>query len=382
MHSRFVPYEGPAHLVGDFSACAADPNQMRWMPVPLPDSADGAARRVDFVDGLATVAGNGAAGGLQHGLATHVYACNAPMRDRAFSCADGELLVVPQQGALAVTTEMGLLLVAPGDIVVLPRGVRFSVAVDGPSRGYVLEVFGGHFRLPELGPIGANGLANARDFLYPTARYEDRECPGGEVEGESGFEVVNKFGGKLFSCRMCHSPFDVVAWHGTLAPYKYDLSRFNVIGTVSFDHPDPSIFTVLTCPSDTPGVALADFVIFPPRWMVAEKTFRPPYFHRNIASEMMGMIWGKYDAKAGGFVPGGISLHNCMTPHGPDAATVEKATAATLAPVKFEEGCAFMFETGLLLRATPWALEAPHRDKDYQKCWQSLPRFFAAPPKN
>ena len=277
MHGRFEPLPHPT-LLGNFAGCAVDPNQMRWAP-PAPAGA-----AVDFVDGLATMAGSGDPA-LKSGLAVHMFRFSAPMRDRAFSSADGELLLVPQLGALALRTEMGLLRVAPGEIAVVPRGVKFQVAVaedesggggsggGGGSvgagaaaqhaRGYALEVFGGHFRLPELGPIGANGLANARDFLYPVAAFEDRECPGA-AGSDGGFELVNKFGGRLFSARMRHSPFDVVAWHGNLAPYKYDLARFNTVNSVSFDHPDPSIFTVLTCPSyAAPGVALADFVIFP-----------------------------------------------------------------------------------------------------------------------
>ena len=402
MHSRYEPLPHAA-LVGDFSACAVDPNQMRWLPPAAPPPPPSpAAPAVDFVDGLATMAGSGDPA-LKQGLAIHVYGFAAPMRDRAFSSADGEMLLVPQLGALSLRTEMGLMRVAPGEIVVVPRGVKFQVSIaedeaaaaavsagagapaPAHARGYVLEVFGSHFRLPELGPIGANGLANARDFLYPVAAFEDRECPGdagaegsGGGGGGGGFEIVNKFGGRLFSARMRHSPFDVVGWHGTLAPYKYDLARFNTVNTVSFDHPDPSIFTVLTCPSHAaPGTALADFVIFPPRWMVAEHTFRPPYFHRNVMSEFMGMIWGKYDAKVG-FQPGGASLHSCMSAHGPDAPTFAAASAVTLAPHKFEAGLAFMFETHLLLRLTPWALDAPHRDRDYQKCWQGMAKLFDA----
>jgi homogentisate 1,2-dioxygenase len=256
--------------------------------------------------------------------------------------------------------------VAPGEIMVVPRGIRFSVGVAGPSRGYVLEVFSGHFQLPDLGPIGANGLANPRDFLYPVAAYEDVERP---------FTVTAKYGGGLWRAGLGHSPFDVVAWHGNYAPYKYDLARFNTMNSVSYDHPDPSIYTVLTVPSDTPGLAVTDFVIFPPRWMVMERSFRPPYFHRNTMSEFMGMVWGKYDAKVG-FQPGGASLHSAMSPHGPDADTFLKASNAHLAPEKFEAGLAFMFETNVMLHVTPWALGAPHRDTHYQKCWAALPRCF------
>lgn len=261
---------------------------------------------------------------------------------------------------------MGNLEVRASEICVIPRGIRFQVSVDGPSRGYVLEIFGGHFQLPDLGPIGSNGLANPRDFLYPVASYEDTD---------EEWDIINKFGGKFFRALSLHSPFNVVAWHGNYSPYKYDLNKFNTMNSVSYDHPDPSIYTVLTCPTDTPGVALADFVIFPPRWMVMEKSFRPPYFHRNCMTEFMGMIWGKYDAKVG-FQPGGASLHSIMTPHGPDAETFIKASEAELGPEKFEAGLAFMFESTLFLRLTPQALEAPYRDVNYQECWQRLPRVF------
>ena len=194
----------------------------------------------------------------------------------------------------------------------IPRGIKFRVDLpDGASRGYICESYGAPFRLPELGAIGANGLANARDFLAPVAAFEDLDAD---------CRIVAKFLGKLWVAEIDHSPLDVVAWHGNYAPYKYDLARFNCINTVSFDHPDPSIYTVLTSPS---GV---DFAIFPPRWLVAEHTFRPPWFHRNLMNEFMGLIFGKYDAKAEGFLPGGASLHNCMSGHGPDAETYERAS--------------------------------------------------------
>ena len=225
--------------------------------------------------------------------------------------------------------------------------------------------YGAPLRLPELGPIGANGLANPRDFLAPVAAFEDDEAP---------HEIVAKAGGHLWSARVGHSPLDVVAWHGNVHPYKYDLARFNVINTVSYDHPDPSIFTVLTSPSDTPGVANCDFVIFPPRWMVAEGTFRPPWFHRNVMSELMGLVHGLYDAKATGFVPGGVSLHNCMSAHGPDRATWEKATAAPLAPQKIDDTLAFMFETRWVIAPTRAAMESPTLQKDYDGCWADFPK--------
>ena len=274
--------------------------------------------------------------------------------------ADGELLIVPQQGTLTLVTELGILEVPPLHVAVVPRGVRFRVDVNGPSRGYVCENYGAPFRLPELGPIGSNGLANPRDFETPVAWFEDKDEPT---------ELVQKFQGGLWSTTLDHSPFDVVAWHGNLAPYRYDLTRFNTINTVSFDHPDPSIFTVLTAPTDTPGTANVDFVIFPPRWMVAEETFRPPWFHRNVMSEFMGLIHGAYDAKEGGFAPGGASLHNQMNGHGPDRASYEKAVAATLAPHKIEDTMAFMFESRAVIRPTRWAMQTPAMQLDYDNCW-------------
>ena len=340
------------------------PNQLRWDPWPLP------AAPTDFIDGLITLAGNGSAG-TQHGIGIHVYAANRSMQGRFFYDADGELLIVPQLGRLKIATELGVLEIEPQEIAVIPRGLRFRVELlDREARGYVAENFGALLRLPELGPIGSNALANARDFLTPVAAYED-------VEGV--FELIAKFQGELWSAKIDHSPLDVVGWHGNYAPYKYDLRRFNTIGSISSDHPDPSIFTVLTSASDTPGVANIDFAIFPPRWLVAENTFRPPWFHRNIASEFMGLVHGAYDAKAGGFVPGGASLHNSMSGHGPDAASFDKASAAdTHKPDHIVDTMAFMFETRAVIRPTQQALEAPQLQHDYHHCWQGLKKNFDA----
>jgi homogentisate 1,2-dioxygenase len=322
------------------------------------------------------LAGNGGPD-AQTGIGIHVYAANRSMSKRFFYNADAELLFVPQRGRLRIATELGALDIEPQEIAVVPRGLRFRVELPeggleaGSVRGYVCENFGAALRLPELGPIGANGLANARDFLTPTAAYED-------VEGE--FELLAKFQGRLWSAAIGHSPLDVVAWHGNYAPYKYDLRRFNAIGSISFDHPDPSIFTVLTSPSDTPGTANLDFVVFPPRWLVAQDTFRPPWFHRNLASEFMGLIVGVYDAKADGFLPGGASLHNCMSGHGPDAATFDKASSADLSkPDVIADTLAFMLETRAVIRPTAQALIAPELQKDYWRCWQGLKRNFVPP---
>jgi homogentisate 1,2-dioxygenase len=345
-----------------FDEQPAPPNQLRWSPRPLPTVP------TDFIDGLFTVAGNGSPA-VQSGVGIHLYAANRDMAGRYFYDADGELLIVPQQGRLRIATELGILEVEPQEIAVIPRGVRFSVALpDGNARGYVCENFGALLRLPDLGPIGSNGLANARDFLTPVASYED-------VDGD--FELVAKFQGRLWSARIDHSPLDVVAWHGNYVPYKYDLRRFNTIGSISFDHPDPSIFLVLHSASDSAGVSNLDFVIFPPRWLVAQDTFRPPWFHRNIASEFMGLVHGVYDAKAEGFLPGGCSLHNSMSGHGPDAETFEKASAADLSrPTVITDTMAFMFETRAVLRPTTQALAAPELQGDYWRCWQGLRKHF------
>jgi len=356
-HPPFTPYEGAANFrSAPFTDTPPTPNRLRWDPLPWPDLA------TDWLDGLVTYGGNGDAE-AGTGVGIHLYAATADM-DRAFFSADGELLIVPQEGALAIDTEMGRMDVPPLHVALIPRGVRFRVALpDGRARGYVCENYGALFRLPDLGPIGANGLANPRDFETPAAWYEDREAK---------FEVVQKFGGGLWTTTLDHSPFDVVAWHGNLAPCRYDLTRFNTINTVSFDHPDPSIFTVLTAPSETPGTANCDFVIFPPRWMVAEDTFRPPWFHRNVMSEFMGLVTGAYDAKEGGFSPGGASLHNRMNGHGPDQASYDKAVSADLKPHRIDGTMAFMFETRMPVRLTRWASEAPTVQLDYDAVWEGF----------
>ena len=369
MHGRFEPYAGPQgakpRLHNDFGDGPVTPDQLRWSPLPMP------AEATDFVDGLVTMAGNGSPAAAT-GIGVHVYAANRDMQGRWFYDADGELLIVPQQGRLHIETELGVLDVAPQEIAVVPRGIRFRVALpDGEARGYVCENFGAFLRLPDLGPIGSNGLANPREFLTPNAAYED-------VEG--AFELVAKFQGHLWRAAIGHSPLDVVAWHGNHAPYKYDLQLFNTIGSISYDHPDPSIFLVLTSPTDSPGVGNLDFVIFGPRALVAQDTFRPPWFHRNVASEFMGLVHGAYDAKAEGFAPGGCSLHNCMTGHGPDAATFEKASAAdTARPDYIRDTMAFMFESRAVIRPTVQAVDAAHRQRDYQACWAGLQKHFAPP---
>jgi homogentisate 1,2-dioxygenase len=356
MHGPFKRMAQGLLRSGPFDEVEASPNRLRWKPLPIP------SRPTDFVDGLVTIAGSGSAG-AQSGIAVHVYRANRPMKDRYFYDADGELMLVPQQGPILLATELGRLEAKPGEIAVVPRGVKFGVEVNGATRGYLCENYGAPFRLPELGPIGSQGLAQRRDFLAPVAAYENKrgKC-----------QVVAKFMGGLWASDFSHSPLDVVAWHGNYAPYKYDLARFMAINTVSFDHPDPSIFTVLTSPSGQLGVANCDFVIFPPRWMVAERTFRPPWFHRNVMSELMGLVHGAYDAKAEGFLPGGVSIHNCMSAHGPDVATYDKASKAELKPHKIDNTLAFMWESRYVFRPTKAALAAKELQKDYDRVWDGF----------
>ena len=354
------PYEQMDEVLVRTATCRevdVSPNRLRWKPLAM------SATQADFVSGLITYVTCGDSRS-QHGAAVHLYAVNRSMTHRVFYDADGELLVVPWEGELVFVTEFGRLGVAPGEIAVIPRGVKFRAEITGPgARGYVCENYGAPFRLPELGPIGSNGLANPRDLLAPSAAFED-------IDQET--EVVAKFGGHLWSKKLPHSPLDVVAWHGNYYPYKYDLARFNAINTVSFDHVDPSIFTVLTSPSDTKGVANLDFVIFPPRWNVAERTFRPPYFHRNVMSEFMGLVKGAYDAKKEGFVPGGASLHNSMSSHGPDEPSYQKAVEADLAPQYIADTLAFMFESRYIFEPTSYALNRADLDRDYDGVWNGF----------
>jgi homogentisate 1,2-dioxygenase len=359
-HLPFEPW--PHALLDAMGKTVATPNQLRWDPLPLP------AAPTDFIEGLTPMVGNGAPD-AHSGCAIYLYAANRSMRSRYFYDADGELLIVPEQGALTLDTELGRLRIGPEEIALVPRGLRFRVGIEGASRGYICENFALPFKLPDLGPIGSNGLANPRDFLAPVARFEDRDEP---------CELIGKYLGKLWRASMDHSPLDVVAWHGNNCPYKYDLRRFNTIGSISFDHPDPSIFLVLHAPSELPGTSNLDFVIFPPRWLAAEHTFRPPWFHRNIANEFMGLIRGVYDAKSEGFVPGGASVHNCMSGHGPDAATFEKASKADIsAPVAVRDTMAFMFESRFPLRVVETALHGtPRLQSDYLSHWQGLARHF------
>ena len=354
-------YQRLAHQIEGQPLGQVTPNRLRWDPLEVPASS------TDFIDGLVLFAATAVAEQVT-GISIYLYAANISM-ERAFFNADGEWLIVPQQGRLRIITELGVLEVGPQEIAVLPRGLKFCVQLlDETVRGYVCENHGCALRLPELGPIGSNGLANPRDFQTPVACFDD---------SDQSMLLVQKFLGELWGTQLDHSPFDVVAWHGNNVPYKYDLRRFNTIGTTSFDHPDPSIFTVLTAPGVVTGQANVDFVIFPPRWMVAENTFRPPWFHRNLMNEFMGLIEGAYDAKAEGFMPGGVSLHNCMSAHGPDNVTTQNAMSIDLAPQKIDETMAFMFETGTVLRPSRHALQSPQLQSDYDDCWSGMAKMFS-----
>ena len=339
--------------------------QYRWDPVPHSDAP------LTWLTGMRTMT---TAGDVytQVGMASHIYLVTQSMQDAYFYSADSELLVVPQEGRLRFCTELGIIDLEPKEIAILPRGLVYRVElIDGPARGFVCENYGQKFDLPARGPIGANCLANRRDFKTPVAAFEDRDAPS---------TVTVKWQGQFHETKIGHSPLDVVAWHGNYAPVKYDMRNYCPVGAVLFDHPDPSIFTVLTAPSGVEGTANIDFVLFRERWMVAENTFRPPWYHKNVMSELMGNIYGEYDAKPNGFAPGGMSLHNMMLPHGPDNEAFEKATYADLKPGKLDNTMSFMFETRFPQHLTRFAAdEAPLQD-DYIDCWDSLKKRFDGTP--
>lgn len=355
-HGSYRPWNAHAALVSP-AVVPVSPQQQRWNPIAFP------VEPCNWLESLHRMVINGSPQARQ-GCAIYLYAANTSMDKAFFQSADGEWLIVPQEGALELRTELGWLTIGPGSIAVVPRGIRFQVALGGPrARGYACENWGAPLRLPELGPIGANGLANPRDFEAPHARFVDEQGPHG---------LITKFLDHWWQCELPGNPLNVVAWHGNLAPYRYNLKRFNTINTVSFDHPDPSIFTVLTSPTDSPGTANLDFVIFPERWMVAEDTFRPPWFHRNVMSEFMGLIEGSYDAKPDGFVPGGASLHPCMSAHGPDAEALRRATEAELAPHRQRDTLAFMLESATAFQPTVFAMRSRLRQPGYLACWEGL----------
>lgn len=366
MHSRFSTYSQDQWNTWPNPSARALPEQMRWGPMTT--RTNNGHQQRDFVDGMFSIAGNGAAH-MQAGMAAHMFHAERDMTDRCFYNADAEMLIVPQSGALRIRTECGELAVGPGDIALIPRGMKIQVNLtQSVACGYLAENYGKALELPERGPVGSDGFANERDFQAPTAAFEDSNRP---------MEMLCKFGGRFYRADCERSPFDVVAWHGNNVPYRYDLRRFNTIGSISYDHPDPSIFTVLTSQSDTAGVANLDFVIFPPRWLVMEDTFRPPWYHRNIMSEFMGLIYGEYDAKPGdAFAPGGCSLHNCMSAHGPDRAAFEKGSAESDDPVFLPDTMAFMFESRYPFEVTEDALNSPQRQTSYTDCWADLPIGF------
>jgi homogentisate 1,2-dioxygenase len=361
MHQPFRQVDGRLIRSGPFNEVPPTPNQLRWRPLPVPEAP------TDFIDGIVTLGGNGDPA-LQAGAAIHVYAANRSMQDRFFYNADGEMAIVLQLGSLRVHTELGVLEAAPGELLLIPRGIKFRVELpDGSARGYICENYGQQVRLPELGPIGTFGLANARDFLAPEAAFEDRE---------GDFRVVAKYGGLLWEAEIDHSPLDVVAWRGNYVPYKYDMHKFQCINTVTFDHPDPSIYCVLASPTGVPGTSNVEIGCIPPRWSVAEHTFRPPPFHRNVASEFVGLIQGQYIGKAQGFDPGSASLHNCMSGHGPDAGAFERGRTMELKPVYLEDTLTFIFETQLPIRPTKFALETDTLERDYYTHWLGLKKHF------
>ncbi len=363
LHGPFHEIESGLLRSGPFLDANPSPNQLRWGPLKIP------AEDRDFIQGIVTMGGNGDPA-ARSGVAIHIYAANASMRDRFFYNADGEMLIVPQLGGLRFHTELGILDVAPGEMCVMPRGIRYRVELmEAAARGYICENYGAHFRLPELGPIGTLGLANARDFESPVAAFEDRE---------GDFRLIAKFGGGLWEAAIDHSPLDVVAWRGNLAPYKYDLAKYNCINTVTWDHPDPSIYGVLAAPTAVTGTSNVEFAIFPPRWSVADHTFRPPPFHRNIASEFMGLVYGEYVGKTEGFVPGSASLHNSWSGHGPDREAFERGRNVELEPQYLDHTMAFMFETQLPIRPTRFALETELLERDYYTHWQGLKKYFKA----
>jgi homogentisate 1,2-dioxygenase len=339
--------------------------QYRWDPVPH------TKEKLTWITGIRTVTTAGDVN-TQAGMASHIYLVTESMKDEYFYSADGELLIVPQEGRLRFFTELGIIDLEPKEIALLPRGLLYRVEVlEGPARGFVCENYGVPFMLPHRGPIGANCLANPRDFKTPVAAFEDRDAAS---------TVILKWCGQFHQTKIAHSPLDVVAWHGNYAPYKYDLRTYSPVGAILFDHPDPSIFTVLTAPSGLEGTANIDFVLFRERWMVAEHSFRPPWYHKNVMSELMGNIYGIYDAKPKGFVPGGMSLHNCMLPHGPDRNAFEGASNAQLKAEKLDETMSFMFETRFPQHLTQWAATSAPLQEDYIDCWTSLEKKFDGTP--
>ncbi len=357
----FTPYTHFSIHSENTLIAECSPNPMRWDPIPHAKS------EIDFIDSWLRFAGHGSPQTLQGGM-IYLYACNTSMKNRYFYNADGDLLIIPQEGRLLIKTEFGILNIGPGEIALIYRGIQFTVELlEKNAKGYISENFGAHYTLPERGLIGANGLTNNRDFQAPTACFEDKN---------GVFQLICKFQNTLWQSELDYSPLNVVAWHGNYVPYQYDLRKFNTMNTVSYDHADPSIFTVLTSPSAILGTANLDFVIFPSRWMVAEHTFRLPYYHRNSMNEFMGLIYGKYDAKGVNFCPGSSSIHNCMVPHGPDANAYEKGRDEELKPCYYDDTLAFMLESQFPWMPSQLALNSKLLQKNYWDCWQGLKKEF------
>ncbi len=359
LHSGNQPNKMRSDLLqGKFTQ--TPPAQMRWAPISYKTG------HYNIFEGSVKYLYNGTVG--QDGCAIYLYTATASMKDQFFINHDAEMLFIPQEGELIFKTEFGRLNIKPGDIAVLPRGVCFQVELlNDKARGYWVENYGQVFTLLSRGVIGANGTTEELDFRIPVAWYEERS---------GDFTMLRKFNGHVWEHAISHSPLDVVAWCGTYYPYQYDLSLFKPMFTASIDHPDPSIFVVLSSPSLAPGTSNLDFIIFPERWMVADHTFRPPYYHRNAMSEFMGNIRGAYDAKEHGFLPGGASLHNCMLGHGPDTEAYDHAIKQVLKPQYYEGNLAFMLESNKLFEITAEAYESPLREMQYQDCWKDLKLNF------
>ena len=367
-HSKLEPLDHPTYRQ-DFDLDNPEPNLSGWAPLPMPDSP------TDFVDGIYTLGGSGGAE-VRRGFAVHLYVANRSMENRSFYNADGEMLLVPQQGKLTLQTESGVLDVDPGMVAIIPRGLKFSVLLrEDHARGYIGEVFGRSFHLPERGPVGANGLADSRHFRAPVAYHENRLVPG--------YSITAKFCGKLFGATQDYSPYDVVAWHGDYTPYVYELRHFSPVINGRMDHADPSIFSVLTAPLDEEGANNLDFVFFPPRWDVSEGTFRPPFFHRNAVTEINGIIRDPAGYKAP-FYSGGCFITPAMTAHGIRAGGVEgflsMSDEAADRPHRFRDNSMwFQFETVLPFYLTSWAKKAGQRIDDWHHIWGTYRDHYQPP---